>query len=300
MRILILLLSMLAVAAQAADDYTGSWHNKKGSFDTLGFALRKDGRGIFGTATFPVILRWERTDTGILLKIAGEGQTTEMRLTYNTAAKTLVYGKPGGERETFWRISTDEPPDVEAQMEERRRKEQDSWPKSKEHKQQFASRDELLQAFQSWSERTPPNVHGLTLFVRPEDSSWRLSIFNHGAGYTVTIPTLEKSAEKLSPGLVFSPSRTPTEPDLPTRFALPKPQLEALRKWLGEQRIAFTEPPYEGRGPWQIEMYSVSVSISLKTDQKETLLSIARFLVTELFPDTKPPFHFATHERNGG
>jgi hypothetical protein len=299
MRVLVLLLSLLAVAGHAADDYIGSWHNKKDSFNTLGFALRKDGRGIFGTAIFPVILRWERTDTGILLKISGEGQTTEMRLTYDPAAKTFVYDKPGGDRETFWQISADEPPDAETQMEERRRKEQESRPKSKEHKQEFASRDELLQAVELWSRRVPTDPRGLTAFIRPPDSSWNLSLRNLNGNYFVELPVIRKSADNVTPGLSYSPSHGAAEPELPTRFSLPKPKADGFRKWLTDHSIAFEDLASEARGPWQIEGYYRMLSANLKTD-RESFMSLTRYLLNELFRDTKPPYSFSTYEPNGG
>lgn len=299
MRFLMLTMSLFAVAAHAADDYIGSWHNKKEGFNTLGFALRKDGRGIFGTAIFPVLLRWERTDTGILLKIADRSQTTEMRLTYDAATKTFVYGGSGGEHQIFWQISTDEPPDVEAQMEERRLKEQEAVPASIEEKKEFSSRETLLQSIQSWAERTPPNAHGLTAFVRASDLSWDFTLRNFGGRYFIDVPVIQKSIDKLTPGLAYSPAQSTTEPDLPTHFSLPKQHTEALRKWLTAHGIAFTESASEVRGPWQIEGYYTTINISLNSD-RDSLYSIARYLINELFRDTKSPYLFSTYERADG
>lgn len=299
MRFLTLMMSLIAVAAHAADDYVGSWHNQKDGFNTMGFALRKDGRGIFATAIFPVLLRWERTDTGILLKIADQGRTTEMRLTYDAATKTFIYGESGNERQIFWQISTDEPPDVEAQMEERRLKEQEAVPASIEDKKEFSSRDALLQGIQSWAERTPPNAHGLTAFVRASDSSWQFTLRNFGGHYFIDVPVTQKSIDKLTPGLGYSPVESTTEPDLPTHFSLPKPHIEALRKWLTDHGIAFSELAYEARGPWQVEGYYTTININLKSD-RNSLYSIARYLINELFNNTKPPYLFSTLERKDG
>ena len=90
MRALIILVSMIAASLSAADDYVGTWQNKKSGFDTLSFALRKDGRGALFASTSNTILRWEESSTGIVLKIAGDGKTTKMSLTYDASTGTLV------------------------------------------------------------------------------------------------------------------------------------------------------------------------------------------------------------------
>jgi len=297
MRYLILILSLLVVTARAADDYFGEWHNKKDSFNTLGFALRKDGRGILCTNIGPVLLRWERTDKGILLKIAGDNRPSEMRLTYDTTTKTFVYDKPGGERETFWQISQDEPPDAEAQMEERRRKEQKALPALSEHKETFPTSDALLHGVQSWAEQTPKKSNDLTAAIRSTDAPWNFNLRNSGGSYFIEMMVIQKSADRLTSGLVYRFARSTVEPDLPTLYSLPKPQVEAFRKWLTSHKISFTDEAYERGDPWQIEGYFAT--IRLKTD-RDSLLLITRYLITELFRDTKPPYLFCTYERNGG
>ncbi|OGW35657.1 MAG: hypothetical protein A2X58_14060 [Nitrospirae bacterium GWC2_56_14] len=274
----------------------GSWSNGRAEFRTLSFHLRRDGRGVFGTAVMSTLLRWSRTDSGILLKIAGGGKIEEMRLAYDPDSRTITYQKPDGTTEVFSRISLKEPPDIEAEAENKRRQEQKSGLVSTKHQEEFPTREGLLERLHSWAGVTSQPSNGLRGFVRSSDSSWQVNVTFFMQKYFVEVPIIQKSIDSRSPGINYTPCDADgEEPNIPTRFSLRKAHETALRAWLNTNGLAFSQYAQRAESPWQIEGYFRTISIGPIAD-RHTLFSVTNYLINDLFIDSKPPFSLITYE----
>jgi hypothetical protein len=287
------------ISSCRGEDFVGSWSNGKEGFYTQSFGLRKDGRGFFSAAIATGYIRWERSAEGIVIHVPGDGKTEQIKLTYDKRTGSFYRQIPQGNPEQFNKVSSDDPPDFEAQWEEERQKELQARPAYVLKKQELPSREELLTALEAWAKRVPPNPGGASGLLSCEDTKLQFSVSQLEKSYMIEVPLLHKALDSLTPGLYYSNPLSTEKPDLPVRYQLSESQVARLQKCLTDQNLAFSERVLEMRGPWKIEAYRKVINTGVNGDTESTL-KICRTLVNELFKDSKGPFVFSTSERASG
>ncbi len=255
------------------------------------------------------IIRWSVTDKGIVLRgrdidLRGRGKNLprELQLEFDPTDQTLHFELDKQKKMKLWKISSEEPPDLEAKMEKERlekAKEADAVMNSRtvSHDEKLADKQKLLDALAKTVNQKPAQTsdsQDIRANMSPSDGVWNCIVTICSDSYFVGISVLEKEKKNRSPGLDYEPYKGALPDALPTVFALPEETVKKLIEWLTQQGIKFEDHRSVARGFWEIEGFSRDIGFSFEKGQKEKLLKTVEYLINDLFPKGKTPYIFRT------
>lgn len=274
-----------------ANNFAGVWSNEQGEFKTFSVALRKDGRGIVSTAIVSAPLRWEQKNDGILIKATLDRRVSELFLYYDRDRNVFLLKKGDSSRDNILRkISNEEPPDIEAQIESQERQEAEkrkiNWDKTV-----LNSRAELIADLS----RRMRQFDGTGIYyvnIRPEGQKAHFRVGYVNYHFDVSVLTLDKRIDKPS-GAVATWEGLPEPPNLPTRYRMPDSNLQALESMLKEGGYKYSLGTAVGRGLWEVETYRRELHIHPDKD-RDKILRAVEFIVNNTLREWSGPYVVST------
>lgn len=242
--------------------FVGTWSNKKGEFQTLNIGLRSDGRGVFATAVFPMLTRWQATPQGLHLRTTlpsegGLGRVVEYDLEYNQKHDVLLFRTKDGVQ-TLVKVDSDEPKDLEAQVEASLVAESKRFKRSEPgNLVPVTGRDELLAYLPILVDIK--HVIPKELDISAPKQGWKIHVVNRESRTTktpeayVAVSLLDQGVAK--PGAVLKTTRYRNEtlPELPLNYKMADADRKALEGWLDQQGLKHSLYDTLGKSIWSID-----------------------------------------------
>jgi len=285
--IVVALAVCLEIAVGQTTNYAGTWSNKKSEFYTVGFGLRHDGRGVFGAAIGSTFLRWTNTVGGIVITIAGDGQSTNMLLHYAPATDRLSSSNGSNSTQVFFRISTNEPPDAEADYEARLEREHAE--RMLKHPPPPPTTIATVEDFRTRVLQLASQSNSMSRLsiTSANKKSFLLSKVNYLASIMLntvragTFPKVAGDYSKKKPEGLYEATTL-----------VPEDRVIEFRRWLDEHGTKNDVGYYVFRSPWRIEGYYQFCEVNIASNN-----TVFIDAVQHLVEETLAPFEFPLEAR---
>ena len=263
------------------EDFAGTWSG--------GLALRKDGRGVWGGCA----LRWRKTDTGIRVVVGVEGESRDLKLSFNRDDGTLV-GESEGERRVQLKISADEPADYEGEVEKELQQGLDRARQNRPHikTNTYEKAEDMFAALRTF---TATNDFRMTMRSEKDPTqSIQVSSYNVSTLIEICcrkgIQLPQKGnddfwGDQPPPVLKTVWRSDPPKVSLSETIYASTEKLDAYIAWLKGKNIAYNLQYLIAESRWRIEWYILYCSVSIPSNSDATAET-----VDFLMRDTLAPF----------
>jgi len=279
-----LVLFALTLTALRASELPGTWSNGQDEFKTISLMLRSDGQAILATAVLPGFALWEKTDTGLLLTLGGDGKSMTIPFTYDPKT-ALLTGKLQDTEVVLKKISDQEPPDMIARAKERHAEQQESWMKmSRFEDRKLAGRKALRALLEEWPAEADPTKRPETVFLTSGKEQAQLTVRRLGDSWFFEValesrnlaePTGFPLESKLLPGDAVS--------DLPLSYELPTAQHEALAELAQTPGVQSETRAFSQVSAFKTESFHRSIKFVVKPGAQPDVLALAEQILDILW-----------------
>lgn len=288
------LIALLIATSAFADSITnrlvGTWSNKKESFYICTLSFRADGRGVINAGGVAGgALRWREADAGIAITIAAppENPTIHARLSGESGQLTLAL--PKSETQTFWRVSTQEPPDFEEQAKVENQKRYDRHRSKRVTTTNSLDTAAAVSSFAAAFAASPSNQYAQArIRLGPERLSVRLHKVSTQTSVTFTSVWASREIPEKAPA-TGAYAKSPPEGDFAIETLVPKEPADLFMQWLEDREIKCERAYYHYKTMWGIKGYSQFCAAYIKDDPVLVGDTIT-FLMEQVFVDAKPPY----------
>jgi hypothetical protein len=290
MRIRLLFLPLLLASLRAVE-LPGTWSNGQSEFKTLSLMLRSDGQAVFATAVLPGFALWEKTDTGLLLTLGGDGKSLTIPFTYDPATELLT-GKLQNTEVVLKKISDQEPPDMLARAKERAAEQQERWKKMTRFEDRTLAGRKALRAFlEEWRGEPDPKKRPETVFISAGKGEAQLTVRGLGDSCFLEIGLESRNLAKLT-GYPLESKLLPSDAvsDLPLSYELPAAKREALAKLAQTPGVKSETHAFSQVSVFKTESFFRSIQFIVKPDSQPDALELAERILDILWE--KPPKEF--------
>jgi hypothetical protein len=286
-----LILASSALADSITNRLVGTWSNNKEGFGICTLSFRTDGRGIINAAGVAgAALRWRDADDGIAITIAAPPENPTIHAQLSTDSQQLSFALPDSETQTFWRVSSQEPPDYEKQAEVRRNNSRER------HASRHVSTtntlktaDAVLEYARAFANSSSNQLTRSRIRFGSSKVLIRLHKVSTQTSITFTSLTAHRKLPEETTAATGVYSKTPPDGDFTIeRFVAEKPA-EQFMRWLSEKNIKCECAYYHYKTMWGIKGYSQFCAAYIKEDPEQVRQTFS-FLLKNVFPDLAPPY----------
>jgi len=287
--LIIQFISNIALAENIKDRIVGTWSNEEESFDYRSLSFRSNGRGFINIGGIaPAIFRWSETEGGIniFLAMPPENPTIYAKLSDNPDRLTLAL--PESDPQTFWRVSSEEPPDLEEQAKVFKQREIEE---AKSRRVDTTKKLDTITAvldFVSVFATSPDWQLHARVMLGPDNQYISLTKMETQTSlkFTSVVARRELPEESNTTGAY---SKKPPEGNFTTESIVPQEKIELFMNWLEERDIKRECAYYVYKTTWGIKGYSQFCAAYINNNPEQVRQTML-FLLEEVFPDTQSPY----------